>query len=166
MPTILLCDRVDCTPSSFCVMRANALFSVSFFRTRPPGTNQFPLAGGLLRRPSSIALCASSTIRSIAIRGALPTTMAKVRASSNAALSGVACAEDLLPLTAATPRRGLVSLIDIFSHPSLESSPDQNAEIHQERPVLDVVQIELHAFFHFFQGVRFPSQAMNLGPTG
>ncbi len=71
------------TLSSVSVRRSKALFKVSSFWMRPPGTNQKSRAGGLLRRPSKIFHSAFSRMKSIEINGVFWTTFLNVELSSH-----------------------------------------------------------------------------------
>jgi hypothetical protein len=61
---------------------------------------------------------------------------------------------------------GEFALVSVLTGPAFECSPEDDFQIHPERPMLYVVQIELHTMGHFFIGIRLASVTVNLRPTG
>ena len=75
----------------------------------------------------------------------------------------VAIADHLAPLMVFS--RKLI-LVRRFVHETFEDGQKNNLDIEPEAPLADVLQIELDAFFHFFQRVGFAAPAVDLRPAG
>src|SRR5450830_210955 len=54
----------------------------------------------------------------------------------------------------------------LAGHEHCRDSAEQDVEVEPDRPVFDVLQIELDTFFDFFQGVGFATVAIDLGESG
>src|SRR5690606_35281944 len=75
----------------------------------------------------------------------------------------VAMADHFAPLMVFS--RKLI-LVRRFVHEAFENGQKNNLDIEPEAPLADVLQIELDAFFHFFQRVGLASPAVDLRPAG
>lgn len=58
-----------------------------------------------------------------------------------------------------------IALVRVVAGPSFKGSPANDSQIHPKRPVLNVVQVELHTLFHLVQRVSFATETMNLRPA-
>src|SRR6266700_3619430 len=58
------------------------------------------------------------------------------------------------------------ALISVLVALSRQRGPDENLQVESKRPVVDVVQIVLDPRPHFFDGIRFATKSIHLGPAG